>query len=158
MSAIDALAGAKGLDLREPEARDIGPSPIADTPELGLRERGIGTILWASGLRPDDSWIHLDVTDEYGWPVQQRGVSERARRALLHRRELVAQAQVGALLRSRRGRRARGLAPPRALDHLDGDGEVSASLAGEHTGERFDASCVEELSRAVSKVLERTLV
>ena len=76
MSAVDAFAAETGLDLPAAEERESGPSPIADTPELDLLERGITTILWASGFRPDYSWIALDVTDEYGWPVQQRGVSE----------------------------------------------------------------------------------
>ena len=73
--AIDAFVAENDLDLPEAEEHESGPSPIADTPELDLRERGIATILWASGFRPDYSWIELDVTDEHGWPVQTRGVS-----------------------------------------------------------------------------------
>ena len=76
MANVDAFIADRGLDLPEPEERDIGPSPISDTLEIDLRERGITSILWASGFRPDYSWIELDVSDEHGWPVQQRGVSE----------------------------------------------------------------------------------
>lgn len=75
MAAIDAFAVESGLDLPEAEEPESGPSPIPDTPELDLQANGISTILWASGFRPDYSWIELDVADELGWPVQQRGVS-----------------------------------------------------------------------------------
>jgi putative flavoprotein involved in K+ transport len=33
-------------------------------------------VLWATGYRPDFSWIDLPVADEMGWPRQQRGVAE----------------------------------------------------------------------------------
>lgn len=75
LAAIDAYAAETGLDLPEPEPRDVGPSPIADSPVLNLRDRNVSTILWASGFRPDYSWIELEVSDEHGWPVQTRGVS-----------------------------------------------------------------------------------
>ena len=35
----------------------------------------VRSIIWATGYRPDFSWIGLDVTDETGWPVFERGVS-----------------------------------------------------------------------------------
>jgi putative flavoprotein involved in K+ transport len=43
--------------------------------ELDLREEGVSTILWANGYRPDFGWIELPLFDEYGWPLQERGVS-----------------------------------------------------------------------------------
>lgn len=33
------------------------------------------TIIWATGFRPDFSWIKPDVTDGSGWPATYRGVS-----------------------------------------------------------------------------------
>jgi putative flavoprotein involved in K+ transport len=78
MQAIDAYIESRGLDAPPAEERESGPSPIADTSELDLRAHGISTILWASGFRPDYGWIELDVTDEYGWPRQRRGVSEQS--------------------------------------------------------------------------------
>lgn len=75
---IDEFIAGHGIDAPEAEYRDRGPSPVADTVELDLREHGITTVLWASGFRPDYSWIDLDVADEYGWPIQQRGVSPHA--------------------------------------------------------------------------------
>lgn len=73
--AIDDYISARGLEAPDADERERGPFPIADTPELDLHERGITTILWATGFRPSYDWIDLDVSDEYGWPVQQRGVS-----------------------------------------------------------------------------------
>lgn len=41
------------------------------------QEAGIRTVLWATGYRWDySSWIDLPVFDEFGYPVQQRGVTE----------------------------------------------------------------------------------
>ena len=35
----------------------------------------VSTIIWATGFKPDFSWIKMKVTDETGWPVTKRGVS-----------------------------------------------------------------------------------
>lgn len=35
-------------------------------------------VVWATGFRPDHSWIHVPVTGDDGWPVQTRGVSMTA--------------------------------------------------------------------------------
>jgi putative flavoprotein involved in K+ transport len=32
-------------------------------------------VIWATGYQPDFSWVRIDVFDEYGYPVQQRGVT-----------------------------------------------------------------------------------
>ena len=74
-SAIDGYLQESGIDAPKAEERDRGPCPVADTLELDLHEHYITSILWATGFRPDYGWIELDVADEYGWPVQQRGVS-----------------------------------------------------------------------------------
>ncbi|MFN2194573.1 MAG: NAD(P)-binding domain-containing protein [Anaerolineales bacterium] len=44
--------------------------------ELDLSVEGIRTIVWATGYKFDFSWIELPVTDEYGYPIQTRGISE----------------------------------------------------------------------------------
>lgn len=41
------------------------------------REGKFGTIIWATGFRPDFSWIREQVTNEYGWPATSRGISTR---------------------------------------------------------------------------------
>lgn len=75
-AGIDGYLAEKGIEAPPPEASERGPSPIADTLELDLREHRVSTILWATGYRPAYGWIDLDVTDEYGWPAQRQGVSE----------------------------------------------------------------------------------
>ena len=76
IARIDEYIAEHGLEAGAPEERESLPSPIADVTRIDLRDAGITTILWASGYRPDYSWIELEVTDEFGWPVQERGVSE----------------------------------------------------------------------------------
>ena len=49
------------------------PEPRA---ELDLRAEEIGTVLWATGFRPDLSWIDLPLADEVGWPRQRDGFTE----------------------------------------------------------------------------------
>ena len=76
IARIDEYIAEHGLDAEAPEERESLPSPIADVTRIELRDAGITTILWANGYRPDYSWIELEVADEFGWPVQERGVSE----------------------------------------------------------------------------------
>ena len=75
MSGIDGYIAGHGLDAPEAEPRERGPSPIPDTPELDLGSAGVSSIIWAAGFRPDYSWIDLEVADEFGWPIQQRGAT-----------------------------------------------------------------------------------
>lgn len=76
IARIDEYIAEHGLDAEAPEERESLPSPIADVTRIELRDAGITTILWANGYRPDYSWIELEVADEFGWPVQERGVSQ----------------------------------------------------------------------------------
>jgi putative flavoprotein involved in K+ transport len=76
IARIDEYIAEHGLEAGAPEERESLPSPIVDVTQIDLRDAGITTILWATGYRPDYSWIELEVTDEFGWPVQERGVSE----------------------------------------------------------------------------------
>jgi putative flavoprotein involved in K+ transport len=75
LSKCDDYAAEQGLDLpaaeppRTPRERDA-------VERLDLRAAGIGTVLWANGFRPDFSWIDLPLSDEQGWPVQHRGVTD----------------------------------------------------------------------------------
>ena len=53
------------------------PARIEEPPlELDLHAAGIGTVLWATGFRPDLSWIELPLADEHGWPRQSDGLTE----------------------------------------------------------------------------------
>ncbi|HYX10186.1 MAG TPA: NAD(P)/FAD-dependent oxidoreductase [Bacteroidales bacterium] len=47
---------------------------------LPLLENGhivsVSSIIWATGFKPDFSWIKFDVTGENGWPKTNRGIAE----------------------------------------------------------------------------------
>lgn len=47
----------------------------ADRSQLDLRESAIGTVIWATGYRPDYSWVGLPFLDVDGYPIQRRGVT-----------------------------------------------------------------------------------
>ena len=75
LERIDGHIREAGLEA--PEAPTEPPAPITDPPaELDLRAEQIGTVLWATGFRPDLSWIDLPLADEQGWPRQTDGFTE----------------------------------------------------------------------------------
>jgi hypothetical protein len=39
------------------------------------RALDVTDVIWCTGFRPDFSWIHLPVTGDDGWPLQERGVA-----------------------------------------------------------------------------------
>ena len=70
---VDAHIRENAIDSPTDGPAPRFPQPVA-TESLDLREAG--AILWATGFRPDCSWIDAPVTVE-GWPVHKRGVSPR---------------------------------------------------------------------------------
>jgi putative flavoprotein involved in K+ transport len=77
--AVDAFIRRTGMDVPEPESdpvdemrSDAGRYAPAT---LDLQAAGITTVIWATGYGFDYSWVHLPVVDDYGFPVQQRGVT-----------------------------------------------------------------------------------
>ena len=80
LDAADAYAERMGLDLPpEPEARKLLPDPDCMTNpilELDMADAGITSIIWATGFSVDYSWLKVDVLDEAGRPIHQRGVSK----------------------------------------------------------------------------------
>jgi putative flavoprotein involved in K+ transport len=74
VARIDEHTRAAGLELPEESLR-AEPRPPARVEALDLREAGVGTILWASGFRPDFGWIEAPVFDGEGRLLQTRGVS-----------------------------------------------------------------------------------
>jgi putative flavoprotein involved in K+ transport len=47
-----------------------------DRPQLpDGRTISVSSIVWATGFKPDFSWIRMNVTDDTGWPKTNRGVS-----------------------------------------------------------------------------------
>lgn len=49
---------------------------VEEIPELDLASAGIGTVIWAGGYTFDYSLVKLPVTDEDGYPLQKRGVTD----------------------------------------------------------------------------------
>jgi putative flavoprotein involved in K+ transport len=69
----DDYVRAHGLDLPE-DSGDLGEVEVSDVEEIDLS--ALGAIVWANGFRPDYAWIRFPIVDEYGWPIQSRGVTE----------------------------------------------------------------------------------
>ena len=76
---VDAFVRRTGMNVPTPE-----PDPVDEVrsdagrhapTKLDLRAAGITTVIWATGYGFDYSWVHLPVFDDYGFPVQQRGVT-----------------------------------------------------------------------------------
>lgn len=68
LNTLDTWAGTQGLDagldpVERFDATRIDPSP---TLVLDLQRAGIRSIVWATGLRPDHSWLDLPVFDRKG--------------------------------------------------------------------------------------------
>jgi putative flavoprotein involved in K+ transport len=79
LKLADKYIEYNGLDFPDdPDAHLIPPvskyelDPIR---VLELKSSGIRSIIWATGFTRDYSWIHLDVFDEGGYPIHQRGIS-----------------------------------------------------------------------------------
>jgi putative flavoprotein involved in K+ transport len=71
---VDDFVRARNLNVPDPEPEQDHP-PSAPVTELDLREARVGSVIWASGFRPDHSWIEGVDVDPQGWPVQRRGVT-----------------------------------------------------------------------------------
>ena len=80
LSEADAYIDLHGLDLpAEENARIIGPDPdCMKTPirQIDLSQKGIKTIIWATGYGQDFSWLKVDVFDVEGKPLHDRGVAK----------------------------------------------------------------------------------
>ena len=80
LAEADAYVAASGMDLPpEEDAKIIGPDPDCLTHpirEINLAERGIKTIIWATGYVQDFSWLKVDAFDDNGKPAHDRGVAK----------------------------------------------------------------------------------
>jgi len=76
LKGIDEAIAARGIDAPEetvPVLRDGYAAPqILD---LDVKTAGIGTVIWATGYTFDFGLVKVPVTDEFGYPVQRRGVT-----------------------------------------------------------------------------------
>lgn len=79
LQAFDDWASASCLEINDPPRR-FDPTRIPSTPSLGLDlgDGAVGTIVWATGYRPDYSWLHVPVIDRKGRLRHDGGVVEAA--------------------------------------------------------------------------------
>jgi putative flavoprotein involved in K+ transport len=67
LNRFDNWAVDGNIDVVEPPQRFEPTSvPSAPTVEIDLRRDGVGTIVWATGYRPDYSWLDVPVVDRKG--------------------------------------------------------------------------------------------
>jgi len=76
LDLIDDWARANGLDGKvEPPCR-LPPTRVEGSPPLGMDfgKAGIKTIIWATGYRPDHTWVEVPVFDRKGMIQHDGGV------------------------------------------------------------------------------------
>jgi putative flavoprotein involved in K+ transport len=68
LDGFDEWAAAEGHDGEVEPAERFAPTEVPRSPRLALDLRGgeIGTIIWATGFRPDYRWLHVPVVDPKG--------------------------------------------------------------------------------------------
>jgi len=66
LDAIDAWAAANGVDGTVEPPHRFAPTAVEDSPPLTLDLARIRTVIWATGFRPDYSWLHVPVLDRKG--------------------------------------------------------------------------------------------
>ncbi len=78
LDAIDEWAAENGLDGDVEAPHRLPPTEVEDSPPLGmdLAKGEIWTILWATGYRPDYSWLEVPVFDRKGQVRHDGGVVE----------------------------------------------------------------------------------
>ena len=76
LDTIDEWAAANGLDDSVPPPHRFEPTVVDASPPLGLdlTSGEIETIIWATGFRPDYSWLDVDVLDHKGMIRHDGGV------------------------------------------------------------------------------------
>ena len=78
LSTIDEWATANGMDDEVPAPYRLPPTLVPEPPPLGLdlRTGEIQTIIWATGFRPDYSWLGVPVLDRKGLIRHHGGIVE----------------------------------------------------------------------------------
>jgi len=77
LDTIDEWIAANGAAESEHPAQRFAPTRVSQTPCLGLDLAGgeIRTVLWATGFRPDYSWLDVPVLDRRGQISHDGGVT-----------------------------------------------------------------------------------
>jgi putative flavoprotein involved in K+ transport len=75
LDAIDAWAAASGVDGTVEPPHRFAATAVEDSPPLALDLAGIRTVIWATGFRPDYSWLQVPVLDRKGRIRHDGGVA-----------------------------------------------------------------------------------
>jgi putative flavoprotein involved in K+ transport len=77
LDTIDEWATTNGLDGEVDDADRPGPTRVDNDPplSLSLTSGEIKTVVWATGFRPDFSWLDVPVLDPKGWVQHNGGVT-----------------------------------------------------------------------------------
>ncbi|HEY6474141.1 MAG TPA: NAD(P)-binding domain-containing protein [Acidimicrobiales bacterium] len=78
LATIDEWATANGLDDSVPPPHRFEPTVVGSSPrlDLDLKTGEIETIIWATGFRPDYSWLDVAVFDAKGMVRHDGGIVE----------------------------------------------------------------------------------
>jgi putative flavoprotein involved in K+ transport len=78
LDTIDERAATEGLDGEFDAPHRFAPTAVDADPPLGLdlRSGEIKTVIWATGFRPDYSWLDVPVLDRKGMIRHDGGVVE----------------------------------------------------------------------------------
>jgi putative flavoprotein involved in K+ transport len=75
LDTIDAWAKENGIDGEVDPPHRFAPTAVEESPPLALDLGGIKTVIWATGFRPDYSWLHVPVFDRKGRISHDGGVA-----------------------------------------------------------------------------------
>jgi len=75
-NVIDDYLARNGIDAPEEPPFEKVWRPEVEPASLDFGKENIAAIVWAIGFRPDYSWLNVDVFNERGRPVFDRGVCE----------------------------------------------------------------------------------
>lgn len=80
LTRCDEWAGRSGLDRALPAPCRPDRTPVPDRPRLhlDLERDGVETVVWATGFRPDHTWLDLPVLDRWGRLRHDGGVVTEA--------------------------------------------------------------------------------
>ncbi|MDX1575773.1 MAG: pyridine nucleotide-disulfide oxidoreductase, partial [Kiloniellales bacterium] len=77
LDAIDDWVSEAGREDEFDPAHRLAPTQVDNDPPLGrdLTDGSIKTVIWATGYRPDYSWLHVPVLDRKGRIRHDGGVA-----------------------------------------------------------------------------------
>lgn len=75
-NVIDEYISRENISAPEEAPFEKLWQPDAETTEVDAEELGITSVIWSIGFRPNYDWIDVDVFDQHGRPVYNRGICD----------------------------------------------------------------------------------